>query len=284
MNYEEFICAMEECTQKKLSLSETVERKEMHKNNGVIEQGLMIRRMGEAVAPIVYMEGFYEKYLLGVTVDSLSDFLIQKSREMPEISANCCKDIMDFSKIRHQIIYKLVNAEKNEALLKEVPHLPMLDFAILFYWVVEVNGEESGMVLIRNAHMDYWKLPISVLYQCASENTCRLCPPVFGSLSDYVEAIPEGDPLYLLSNDTGTNGASVLLYHGILKKIEQELGCSYYLLPSSVHEFLVVPEGDGIYPENLRKTVYEVNRTEIRPEEFLSDSIYYFDGDNITRM
>lgn len=284
MNYEEFICAMEESTQKKLSLSETVERKEMHKNNGVTEQGLMIRREGEKIAPIVYMEGFYEKYLLGATVDSLSDFLIRKSREMPEIPAECYEDILDFAKIREQVIYKLVNAEKNKELLKEVPHLPMMDLAILFYWLVPVNEEEKGMVLIRNAHMDYWKLPLSVLYQCASENTCRLCPPVFGALSDFIETIQEGDPLYLLSNDTGSNGASVLLYPKILKKIWQELGGSYYLLPSSVHEFLIVPEGELIDPEQLRKTVYEVNRTEIREEEFLSDGIYYFDGDNITSM
>ncbi len=284
MNYEEFICAMEESTQKKLSLSETVERKEMHKNNGVTEQGLMIRREGEKIAPIVYMEGFYEKYLLGATVDSLSDFLIRKSREMPEIPAECYEDILDFAKIREKIVYKLVNAEKNRELLKEVPHLPMMDLAILFYWLVPVNEEEKGMVLIRNAHMDYWKLPLSVLYQCASENTCRLCPPVFGSLSDFVETIQEGDPLYLLSNDTGSNGASVLLYPGILKKIWQELGGAYYLLPSSVHEFLIVPEGELVDPEQLKKTVYEVNRTEIREEEFLSDGIYYFDGDNITSM
>lgn len=284
MNYEQFICAMEESTQKKLSLSETVERKEMHKNNGVTEQGLMIRREGEKIAPIVYMEGFYEKYLLGATVDSLSDFLIRKSREMPEIPAECYEDILDFAKIREKIVYKLVNAEKNRELLKEVPHLPMMDLAILFYWLVPVNEEEKGMVLIRNAHMDYWKLPLSVLYQCASENTCRLCPPVFGSLSDFVETIQEGDPLYLLSNDTGSNGASVLLYPGILKKIWQELGGAYYLLPSSVHEFLIVPEGELVDPEQLKKTVYEVNRTEIREEEFLSDGIYYFDGDNITSM
>lgn len=284
MNYEEFVCAMEESTRKKLSLSETVERKGITKNNGVIEQGLIVRRTGENVAPIIYLEGFYEKYQLGATLDSLSDILIRKSRETPAIPERSYGDIMDFSKIRGQIIYKLVNAEKNEHLLKEIPYLPMMDFAVIFYWLISVGESERGTVLIRNSHMEHWKLPISVLYQCAMENTYRLCPPVFAPLSEYVMEMNEEDLLYLLSNDTGVNGAAALLYPEMLHKIYEKLGCGYYLLPSSVHEFLVVPEEDRICPENLGNVVREVNATQIKEEEFLSDHIYHFDGDHITKM
>lgn len=284
MNYEEFVCAMEESTRKKLSLSETVERKEITKNNGIVEQGLIIRRIGENIAPIIYLEGFYEKYQLGVTVDSLAEILIRKSREAPVISKRNYGDILDFSKISGQIIYKLVNAEKNEELLKEIPYLPMMDLAVIFYWLVSVGDAERGTVLIRNSHMEHWKLPISALYQCAMENTYRLCPPVFASLSEYVAEVSVGDPLYLLSNDTGVNGAAVLLYPNMTKEIYEKLGCRYYLLPSSVHEFLAVPEQGIICPEDLKKVVREVNATQVKEEEFLSDHIYYFDGDHITKM
>ena len=80
------------------------------------------------------------------------------------------------------------------------------------------------------------------------------------------------------------NGAAVLLYPEMPKLIYETLGGNYYLLPSSVHEFLVVPEERGIKPEELKKIVREVNETQLEREDFLSDEIYYFDGEIITKM
>ena len=107
------------------------------------------------------------------------------------------------------MIYKLINARRNQALLKKVPNLPLLDFAIVFYVMIPVNETENCSVLIQNVHMNYWKLPISVLYECAKENTEKLCPYVFRPLSEYVENytgeyIP-GSEFYILSNEMGLN-------------------------------------------------------------------------------
>ena len=288
MSYEQFICAMLECTKGKLSGSETVEKQEIMKNNGVISVGLSIRRAGKNIAPIIYLEEFYKKYLLGASVETLSDFLLQKSRSMSNAPVCNYEEILDFRKIKDQVVYKLVNTKRNEKLLREVPNLPVLDFSIVFYWLISAGESECGSVMIRNAHMNLWKLPISVLYQCAKENTPRLCPYVFSSLTEYLEErtgeVIEGSPLYILSNEMGINGATSLLYPGMPGNIYENLKNPYYLLPSSVHEFLVVPETDLISPENLRLMVKEVNETQIAEEELLSDHIYYFDGNIITKM
>ena len=288
MNYEQFICAMLECTKGKLSESEIVEKQEILKNNGVISVGLSVRRTDRKAAPIIYLEEFYEKYLLGASVDNLSDFLLQKSRNTDWVPKCSYEEILDFQKIRNQVVYKLVNTKMNEKLLKDVPNLPVLDFSIVFYWLVSAGESECGSVMIRNAHMNLWKLPISVLYQCAKENTPRLCPYVFSSLTEYLEErtgeVIEGSPLYILSNEMGINGATSLLYPGMPGIIYEKIKGSYYLLPSSVHEFLVVPDTPMIRPGNLRMMVKEVNATQIEAEELLSDHVYYFDGNIITEM
>ena len=169
-----------------------------------------------------------------------------------------------------------------------MPNLPILDFAIVFYWMVPVGECEYGSVLIRNAHMNLWKLPISVLYQCAKENTPKLLPYVLAPLSEYVEELSgefiEESPLYILSNQMGINGAVSLLYPEMPGIIYKKIRKPYYLLPSSVHEFLIVPESELIRPGNLREIVSEVNMTQIQPEELLSDHVYYFDGNIITKM
>ena len=288
MDYEQFVCAMLECTKKKLSKTEFVERQEILKNNGVVSVGLVIRDYDKKIAPIVYMEEFYEKYLLGAEVEELCRFFMEKVRNVPEAPFGNCEELKDFRKISHQIVYKLVNAKMNEKLLQEVPNLPILDFAIVFYWMLPSENDECGSVLIRNSHMDLWKLPVSVLYQCAKKNTPKLCPYIFRSLTDYMEEIMGEfvieSPLYILSNEMGVNGASTLLYPGMPEIIRDKLQQNYYLLPSSIHEFLIVPENEFLNRENLRSMVKEVNETHIRREELLSDHIYYFDGDIVTKM
>ena len=288
MNYEQFICAMLEGTEKRLTEMESVERQEILRNNGVCLTGLVVRQKKNCVAPIIYLEEFYEKYLLGADIELLCEFLLQKSRTAHLPSVDGMKEMLDFEKIRTQIVYKLVNVEKNQRMLTEVPNLPVFDLAIVFYWIVSLGESETSSVLIRNEHMNLWGIPISVLYECAKENTQRLYPPVFRSLDDYMEELMgekfETGLMYILSNEAGVNGASVLLYPGIPGKIHKILKRNYYLLPSSIHEFLVVPEDPFISPENLKSIVREVNAAHLKEEELLSDQIYYFDGDIITKM
>lgn len=288
MNYEQFIEAMLACVKNRLDETVLVEKQEVPRNNGVTAIGLTIRFEGENVAPVVYLEEYFRNYCRGMSVEELAEHLIECANHAPAAPTWDYRDILDFQKIRHMIVYKLVNAEKNEQLLKEIPNLPMLDFAIIFYVMIPVNEYESCSVLIRNLHMNYWKLPISLLYQCAKENTKRLCPCILKPLSEYVshylkEAVPES-PLLILSNESGIYGATVLLYPEVPNRIFERVGKNYYLLPSSIHEFLVVPDELDVKPLNLQEIVREVNEKHIIEEEFLSDNIYYFDGNIITKM
>lgn len=179
MNYEQFICEMLKCTQQKLPESVVVERQKILKNNGILAVGLTLRKTGEKAAPLVYLEEFYKKYLEGDTVEMLSDFLIEKSRSTPPAPIWNYEAFLDFRKIKDQIVYKLVNAEKNEKLLKEIPNLPLLDFAVVFYVMIPAAESDNCSVLIRNTHMDLWKLPLSVLYEYAKKILSGFALPSF---------------------------------------------------------------------------------------------------------
>lgn len=288
MNYEQFVLSLLECVKKRLDETALVEKQEVRRNNGVTAIGLTIRFHGESVAPVIYLEDYFRKYCRGVSMEELAEHLLKCARYAPAPPAWDYSDILEFQKVRHLIVYKLVNAERNKQLLKEVPNLPMLDFAIIFYVMIPVNEYESCSVLIKNLHMDYWKLPISLLYQCAKENTGKMCPYILKPLSEYVshylrEEVPES-PLLILSNESGINGATAILYPEVPQRIFERVGKKYYLLPSSIHELLVVPDEFDVNPLNLKGIVREVNEKHIAEEEFLSDDIYYFDGNIITKM
>ena len=74
------------------------------------------------------------------------------------------------------------------------------------------------------------------------------------------------------------HGAAVLMYPGFLKAVSERIG-SFYILPSSVHEILLIPEQDAPKAEDLNLMVYSVNRAEVIPEERLSDIAYHFDAE-----
>lgn len=288
MNYEQFVCTLMKCIEKKLSGSEIMERHEILKNNGVREVGLAIRGTEEIIAPIIYVDQYYQDYVAGEKMEILAERLLHRSRNAPAPPSWNYEDFFDFSKIKNQIVYKLVNAERNAKLLEEVPSLSVLDLAIIFYLRISVKGLESCSVLIRNAHIDLWKISILTLYQYAQKNTPRLCPCVFRPLTDFIEELSEEEPedcsMFVLTNEAGVNGACAILYPRMPKKIRERLGCNYYLLPASIHEFLVVPEDESIRAGDLLCMVKEVNKTQISKEELLSEHVYYFDGDNITKM
>lgn len=288
MNYEQFICAMLECTRNKLFETEVVERQEVLKNNGIVMVGLSIRNLEKNAAPVIYLDEYYNAYLKGRPLEDLSECLVEKSRKTPELPQWERDMLLDFSLLKDKIVYKLVNAQENEKLLKEAPNLPLLDFAIVFYLHLPISEAESGTILIRNEHLKLWNCPISRLYEYAKKNTPEICPPMLCPLTALIEAAgevwEEECPIFVLTNETGVYGATAVLYQEIPQLIYQEVGGNYYLLPSSIHEFLIVPEKEDTVPGELRAIVREVNRTEIAKEEFLSDQIYYFNGEIITKM
>ena len=288
MNYEDFVLFMLECVRTRLPKTVIVERQEILKNNDVKVIGLAFRKEGICAAPVIYLEEYYKRYCMGASIETLVEHLLRRSEQAPPVPKWDYENILDFTKVRPFVIYKLINARRNQALLKKVPNLPLLDFAIVFYVMIPVNETENCSVLIQNVHMNNWKLPISILYECAKENTEKLCPYVFRPLSEYVENytgeyVPDSE-LYILSNEMGLNGAAVILYPDVPKEIYDKIGGSYYLLPSSVHEFLIIRKEYGNSPEALKRIVWDVNEHHIAPEEYLSDSIYYFDGNIITKM
>lgn len=98
--------------------------------------------------------------------------------------------------------------------------------------------------------------------------------PSFQKISDLIGVIDEV-PMYVLTNEDRNNGAAIAANPIVLEAVGETLGGDFFLLPSSVHEFLVVPRDDGMV-EDLLRTIREINMNEVPEEEFLSDSLYMY--------
>ena len=82
--------------------------------------------------------------------------------------------------------------------------------------------------------------------------------------------------MYVLTNTQKLYGAGCMLYPGLLEAISEKLDADLYLLPSSIHEVILLPAESRICQKELAEMVDSINRTELAADEILSSSVYYY--------
>lgn len=278
------------------------------KNNGVVLTGLTFSRKDVNISPTIYLEDFYKEYQEGKTMEEILEEIKEiyyGSRMENSINMDF---FTDYEKAKKNIVYKLINYERNQELLKEIPHKKFLDFAIVFYYLVDMKEFANATILIHNKHLECWNTDAEAVYKEAVINTPRLLKANFCGMMEVLQELTQEDILYagemcgcraidheaerkfileihlrkdetgmyVLSNFTRMYGAAAILYEGVLDKCAKTLGANLFILPSSVHEVILIPDEGQITKEKLQEMVKEVNETQIEPQEFLSDSVYYF--------
>ena len=315
LSMQDFCKKVKTALQNELEENRVVRISEVPKNNGIVLHGVSIFEPGVNITPTIYLEEYLKRYNEGETLAALI-------REIKSILRRNAMDesfdislFTDLEKAKRRIVYKLVNVPKNQNLLKEVPYIPYLDMAIVFYYLLE-DQEVGGYatILIQKTHLKHWDINVQELYSYAIANTERLLPPVMENLEEMMHDIlrqefgdfkkkknpwnpewPEevsvddlledvlgerhGVPMYVLTNKYRYYGAACILYPNLLKKIYEELHCSFYILPSSIHEVIILPDLGIEAEDNMLDMVREVNETEVKAQEVLSDSIYYYQVD-----
>lgn len=88
----------------------------------------------------------------------------------------------------------------------------------------------------------------------------------------------EDSVMTVITNVQGINGAAAIFYPDQMDKIAERLGGDYFILPSSVHETLVVPDDGKMSFLELRSMVTEINATMVNPSERLTDEVYHYDS------
>lgn len=237
------------------------------KNNGIVRTGLVFTRFGVNIAPTIYLEEFYEQYLQGTSVGELVQSVCEIYEKVEVKTSFPCTRILDYSKMKERIVYKVIQREKNKELLKKVPYEEFLDLAVVYYALLQKTEFGTATLLIKNEHIKEWNVSKEEIQLVAKKNTPRLLP---------MEVLMFTEHMYVLTNSTRNFGAGVMMYEDVLEEVGEVFGENFYVLPSSVHEVIAVPESFGIDKSNLREMVKEINETVVDDEEILSDTVYYY--------
>lgn len=97
-------------------------------------------------------------------------------------------------------------------------------------------------------------------------------------LDQYMEGNERPD-MFVMTNSSRCNGAAVLLYEKALKRAAEKTGGNFYILPSSIHEVILLPDREGIEAKDLAAMVTDINAHDVAVTERLSNTIYYYDAD-----
>ena len=266
-----------------------IEVSEVVKNNGVIRNALVIRKEGEFVSPTIYLESFFEDFKNGVVLMNVVGEVVKMYHASSVPAAGMEMDFFrDFSEVSGRMYYKLVNYEKNRGSLKDIPYRKVLDLAMVPLCRVDNDIIGSGNITVTNTHLKMWEISEEELWENIKDNAPKLAPVKIRGLADVLQRITDCEDelltmcgIYVVSNDADCLGAGAVLYPGVLKGLAEDHECDLYIVPSSIHEVLVLPDaGFGIDADNLRSIINEVNTSTVGDEEILSDNLYVYRSDS----
>lgn len=287
MNYQQFIEEVERRVKEKIKGNETI-TVYIHtavKNNGKERKGITVSEKGIHISPTIYLEEYFQQFQEGKPIEEIVEKILQLYEEI-KCSHPCEESLLqNYEELKGKFACKLIHRGKNEKLLNDIPYVPWMDLAIVVFVLLEVSPYGTATVLVRKEHLEIWGLTEAQLFDEAKKNTPILLPYQFCPMRKLLQeicpyAVDEGEEeeesLYVLSNKLRSFGAASMLYDGILEKVGQKLGENYYILPSSIHEVIVVPESKSPVKQDLEEMVREINETQVEEEEVLSDRVYYF--------
>lgn len=265
------------------------------KTNGLVLTGLVIKEDKVNISPTIYLDGYYEKFTQGASMKKLCEEIIKIYLKARKTSDFDMKTLTSFARVKKNICFKVVNAKMNEEMLESVPHVIFHDLAVVFFVLLGKDWGGVATILVRKELQKIWDISTEELYQTGLSNTPKHLPVTVTTMSDiirnrveekmgkeaelfldmfvYNHLMPE---MYVVTNREGVNGAGSILYPEFLKEFTEEIGRNVYILPSSIHETILIPAESGMRVSELKEMVRSVNETEVTEEERLSDNIYYY--------
>lgn len=296
MTYEEFQKELLNHLQRKCGKGVTPELTHQLKENGLKKTGITLRCPDTISSPIIYLEDSFEQYQHSGGLDEIADEVLRLYRAIPKLNISE-HFLADFNHIKGTITMKLINTEKNRAFLETVPHIPFEDLSLVYYCVLNVMDRGRGTMLIDNMKAALWSVDAKTLHQYALANYTDLLSASFMTMGQQIEAIflscsenlaleensvlemPDDgfeDCMYVLSNKCKQWGAALMTCKSLMDDIADFFREDFYILPSSIHELVLIPDSKSLSKDELDLLIQDINQTQVPPEEYLSDHAYHY--------
>ncbi len=265
----------------------------------------------DSISPSIYLEPLYHEYKEGAGMQEIAETaaaMYYRGMESAQDTMESMPNISSYESCRGRLYFRLVGTERNRHLLGEVPHREVLDLSLIPYLLVKGTGEGASSIMVSNNMAGCWGIPAEDVMEQACANAPKILPAVVSTMQSVLKQVlgesadrsdgrqetignigePEGlssilsgtggiPGIFIMTNKKGLNGFAAVLYPGALKDAADMIGKDLYVMPSSVHEAVLVPAGSFAGASRLAGIVREVNASCVAEEEIVSDSVYFYD-------
>ena len=295
MNNEEFKNEFVEALKEKLSERGNdvdVKVSTVEKMNQSYE-AITITPEGSNIGMNMNLEVFAEAYESGVPFDEIVEQVTNKvEAHLADMPTFDVQSLTDYEQMKDKLAMEVVAADRNADLLAKVPHQEMEDMAVVYRFVMESDENGRASILVSNDLLDKMGVTPEQLHADALENAPELRPAVIKGMSEVmmdmmgedahemfgIDEFPQDEMMYVATVPDKISGAGVIAYQEFMDQAAEKLGGDFYILPSSIHEVLLVKDDGAVNFNDLKSMVEDVNATQVAPEEKLTDSVYHYDS------
>lgn len=266
------------------------------KNNGISKNYFYIKELkesGKHCANISIEEGINAVLDGDLTLAEAAEMLAQTFEE----AKRCEKEFPKIpikKALLENVQFELVNVEKNEEKLKQVPYILFWDMAATF----KSFPTEHHSVPITNKLMEDLETTVEELAEYARKNIKKTSFE-FSSIVDMMiedmemhgtklpeaiaNAMREEAPMYVLQGKYPT-GASFLMFPEVFEAFANEKESDLFIIPSSIQELLIVPTNSKRANKKHLKEILVGENKEIAQDIVLCDHVFKYSREykNIT--
>ena len=195
------------------------------------------------------------------------------------------RKLFEYDYVKDKLFVKVYPKNGNEYLLIQAPHKEIEDLVLFPYVLLDKSSTgEIVSAVVSNDMLKAYGLDENVLIDLALFNSMELFPAVVEDINSVIASLM-GIPLnetetssqIAVTNTENAFGASALFYPEVMEELARRHKGNYFILPSSIHEMITVPDDGEITYKELKEMVTEINHAQVAPGERLTDEVYYYD-------
>ena len=251
---------------------------------------ITVRPMDSSIGVNISVEKAFAAYENGTPIPEIAEHFadaVEKGfRESPQVDLD---SLSDYEQMKSKLSMEVVSAEKNAELLESVPHERMEDMAVVYRFVLDQTDSGNGTILVTNQLLDQYGITKEQLRADAMENAPEIRPSEIRGMSEVMselapgmipEVAPEDEQMFVATVPDKIHGAGVIAYPNFMEDAAEKMGGDFFVLPSSIHEVLLVKDNGQMTAKELENMVKEVNATQVEPADQLTDHVYHYDSQN----
>ena len=251
-------------------------------------EAMTVKPEGSNIGVNIGIDKFYGATQDGISYDDVVDKAVKAISDgflnQPQIDV---ASLTDYDQMKDKLVMEVVSAETNKEMLENVPHQNIEDMAVVYRFVLNSDDEGRASILATNQMIENMGVTPEQLHADALENAPRIKPAEIKGMGEVLAEMmgveqaemmglypvrPEDEQIFVASVPDKVHGAGVLAYQDFMDQAAERAGGDFYILPSSIHEILIVPDNGKMGLSDLENMVKEINATQVAPADKLTDN------------